>query len=228
MPSTGELLINEILIVKNIILTWYNEVNFIWRQKMIKKTPKVNRIDTLAETKYLKLYNAEYTNKNGDRRNWTIASRKELGTINNTFFNNIDDKIDAVVMVATHIEENKVVIIRQFRVPLNGYVYELPAGLIDKGEDLETTVRRELKEETGLQLVEIDYQKTKKKTYISSGMTDESVAFVYCSCTGEISKEYLEADEDIEVFLMSKEDGRKLIKSEENIDIKALLILQNI
>jgi len=195
---------------------------------MIQKTPKVNHIDTLADTKYLKLYNAEYTNKNGDIRNWTIASRKELGIINNKFFKDIDDKIDAVVIVATHIEKNKLVIIKQFRVPLNDYVYELPAGLIDDGEELETTVRRELKEETGLQLIQIDYEKTKKKTYISSGMTDESVALVYCTCTGEISKEYLEADEDIEVFLMSKEEGRKLIQSEENIDIKALLVLQNI
>jgi len=194
---------------------------------MIVKTPKVNHIDTLADTKYLKLYNAEYTNKNGDIRNWTIASRKELGTINNKFFKDIDDKIDAVVIVAAHIDENKLVIIKQFRVPLNGYVYELPAGLLDEGEDLETTVRRELKEETGLQLIQIDYEKTKKKTYISSGMTDESVALVYCTCTGEISKEFLEADEDIEVFLMSKEEGRKLIQSEENIDIKALLVLQN-
>ena len=194
---------------------------------MIQKTPKVNHIDTLADTKYLKLYNAEYTNKNGDIRNWTIASRKELGIINNKFFKDIDDKIDAVVIVAAHIDENKLVIIKQFRVPLNGYVYELPAGLLDEGEDLETTVRRELKEETGLQLIQIDYEKTKKKTYISSGMTDESVALVYCTCTGEISKEFLEADEDIEVFLMSKEEGRKLIQSEENIDIKALLVLQN-
>lgn len=195
---------------------------------MENKTPKVNAIDTLADTKYLKLYNAEYTNKNGDRRNWTIASRKELDTIKNKFFKNTDDKIDAVIIAATHIEENKLVIIKQFRVPLNGYVYELPAGLVDEGEDLETTVKRELKEETGLQLIQIDYEKTKKKTYVSSGMTDESVALVYCTCTGEISEEYLEADEDIEVFLMSKEDGRKLIQSEENIDIKALLVLQNI
>ncbi|KOA20116.1 ADP-ribose pyrophosphatase [Clostridium homopropionicum DSM 5847] len=195
---------------------------------MNEETPKVNRINTLADTKYLKLYNAEYTNKNGNKRNWTIASRKELDTINSKFFNNTEDKIDAVVIVATHVEENKLVLIKQFRVPLNGYVYELPAGLVDAGEDLETTVKRELKEETGLQLIQIDYEKTKKKTYISSGMTDESVALVYCICTGEISKKYLEADEDIEVFLMSKEDGIKLIESEENIDIKALLVLQNI
>ena len=86
--------------------------------------------------------------------------------------------------------------------------------------------RRELKEETGLDLVQIDYEKTKKKVYISTGMTDESVALVYCTCKGEVSKEFLEADEDIEVFLMSKEECIKLIKSDEKIDIKALLVIQ--
>lgn len=190
------------------------------------KKPKVNNISVLADTKYLKLYNAEYTNKNGDIKNWTIASRKELDKVNNKFFNNIEDKIDAVIIVATHIDKNKLVIIRQFRVPLNDYVYEIPAGLVDEGEGFETTVRRELKEETGLDLVQIDYEKTKKKVYISTGMTDESVALVYCTCKGEVSKEFLEADEDIEVFLMSKEECIKLIKSDEKIDIKALLVIQ--
>ena len=192
---------------------------------MIK--PKVKHINILADTKYLKMYNAEYLNKNGESRNWSIASRKSIDTVNNKFFNGAEDEPDAVIIVATHIEENKLVVIKQFRVPTNGYVYELPAGLIDSGEDFETTVKRELKEETGLDLIKINYEKTKKKTYISTGMTDESVALVYCSCSGEISKDYLEADEDIEVFLLSKEKAKELIKSDENIDIKVLLAIQN-
>lgn len=187
---------------------------------------KINNIITLADTKYLKLYNAEYTNKNGEARNWSIASRKDLNTFKNKVFNGEEDNIDAVVIVATHIEENKLVIIKQFRIPLNDYVYELPAGLIDSGEDFRSTVSRELREETGLHLIEIDYKKTKTKTYISTGMTDESVALVYCSCSGEITNEYLEADEDIEVMLLSKEEARVLIESDRKIDIKALMAIQ--
>lgn len=187
---------------------------------------KINNIITLADTKYLKLYNAEYTNKNGEARNWSIASRKDLITFKNKVFNGEEDNIDAVVIVATHIEENKLVIIKQFRIPLNDYVYELPAGLIDSGEDFRSTVSRELREETGLNLIDIDYKKTKTKTYISTGMTDESVALVYCSCSGEITNEYLEADEDIEVMLFSKEEARVLIESDRKIDIKALMAIQ--
>lgn len=187
---------------------------------------KIKDIKILADTKYLKLYNAEYTNKNGDTRNWSIASRKDLSTLKNKFFNKAKDEIDAVIIVATHAEENKLVIIKQFRVPINDYVYELPAGLIDKGENFKTTVKRELKEETGLDLIEIDYSSTKSKAYVSTGMTDESVALVYCTCSGKISKEYLEPDEDIEVMLLTKEEAKELIKSEDNIDVKALLAIQ--
>ena len=187
----------------------------------------IKNITTLADTKYLKLYNAEYTNKSGEPRNWSIASRKDLATLKNNYFNGAEDNIDAVIIVATHVAQDKLVVIKQFRVPLNDYVYEIPAGLIDYGEDFKTTVSRELKEETGLDLIEIDYDKTKSKAYISTGMTDESAALVYCTCSGEISKDFLEPDEDIEVMLLSKDEANILISSNEKIDIKAFLAIQN-
>lgn len=188
---------------------------------------KIKNIETLASTKYLSLYSADYINKKGDLRNWTIASRKTKETIENNFFNNEEDKIDAVVIIANHIEEDKLIVIRQFRVPINGYVIELPAGLVDGNENFEEAVKRELKEETGLDLISIDKEETKEKVYVSAGMTDESIALVKCSCNGVVSKENLEDDEDIEVIMLSKDEAKELIKSNENIDVKALLAIQN-
>lgn len=57
-------------------------------------------------------------------------------------------------------------------------------------------------------------------------MTDESVAFVYCLCDGNLSKEFLEEDEDIEAFLVSKEEAKEIINGREKIDIKSYLLLQ--
>lgn len=188
---------------------------------------KVKNIKTLSKTKYLSLYSADYINKKGNIKNWTIASRKDIETIENKFFYGEEDKIDAVVIVAKHVDEDKLVVIRQFRVPINDYVIELPAGLIDGNEKFEEAVRRELKEETGLNLIDIDIEGTKEKAYVSPGMTDESVALVKCTCNGVVSKEHLEEDEDIEVVMLSKEDAKKIIASKENIDVKALLAIQN-
>ena len=44
-------------------------------------------------------------------------------------------------------------LVKEFRVPINKYIYELPAGLVDSDdENFESAVKRELKEETGLDI----------------------------------------------------------------------------
>lgn len=188
---------------------------------------KVQNIQVLAQTKFLSLYNANYINKGGNKKTWTIATRKSKEVLENQFFNGKEDKVDAVVILAYHKEEKKLVAIRQFRIPLNNYVYELPAGLIDNNDDIISTVKRELKEETGLDLEEVIENKMRKKLYLSPGMTDESVSLVYCTCSGKVSDENLEEDEDIETTLLSKEDAIKIINSDERCDIKFFMALQS-
>ena len=41
-------------------------------------------------------------------------------------------------------------------------------------------------------------------------MTDESIALVFCTCDGELNKDGLEDDEDIEAILVSVEEARKI------------------
>lgn len=190
------------------------------------KSGKIKNLSVLAQSKYLNLYDAEYVNKNGEERHWMIASRKDKDTLDGLYFGGKEEKIDAAIIAALHNESKKLVLIKQFRIPINDYVYELPAGLVDPDEDMITTVRRELKEETGLKLLKINYEKTKVGVFVSTGMTDESVALVYCSCEGEVNNAYLEADEDIEVFLVSQEEVQEILRSEAKIDIKAFMMMQ--
>ena len=187
---------------------------------------RIKELITLNQTKFLNFYHAIYENKSGERKSWFIASRKSEADMKAQCFENQEDRVDAVLIVALHEEEKKLVLIRQYRVPLCDYIYELPAGLIDDGEDYKISVARELKEETGLELTQIDEEASMSKGYLSPGMTDESVALVYCKCKGKLSKDFMEADEDIEPMLVSKKEAMKILKSGHKIDIKAYMALQ--
>lgn len=187
---------------------------------------KITKVNPLVVTDFVGLYDIEYKNKLNQDKHWMVASRKNKSELEKIYLENKEDKIDAVVIAALHEEENKLVVIKQFRVPINSYIYELPAGLVDNDEDIKGTVARELKEETGLDLIDINKVNSMDKVYLSPGMTDESVAFVYCTCKGEISKEYLEEDEDIEAVLISREEAKALLEGNEKIDIKFYLMLQ--
>ena len=187
---------------------------------------KINKLTTLAETKFLNLYNAEYSNKGGNIKNWIIASRKEKENLEGVYLNNKELQDDAVLIVPFHKEKEKIVVIRQFRVPINSYIYEMPAGLIDKGESPQTAITRELKEETGLDVIEILKNTVKGQLFLSPGMTDESVTSVFCTCGGTISKAYMEEDEDIEPILLSQKEAQELLIKDVKFDIKCYIYLQ--
>ena len=189
---------------------------------------KITNAKELVGTKYLSLYQLDVVNKAGQDKVWMVASRKSMNEINDIYMNNKEQDIDAVVIVPIHKETGKLVLVNQFRVPINGYILELPAGLIDNKEDFEVAVKRELKEETGLDLVKIDKNFTRNKIYMSPGMTDESIALVYCLCSGELSTEHLEVDEEIEPIIVSKEEAKEILKSEAlRIDVKAYLVMKD-
>ncbi|MEG1410255.1 MAG: hypothetical protein RSD36_10490 [Terrisporobacter sp.] len=106
---------------------------------------RINSVKPLLETKFVGLYEVNYTNKNGNEKTWTVASRKDEETLKSIYLEDKKDKIDAVIISAYHRSKNKLVIIKEFRVPINKYILELPAGLVDADDDyFENTVTSSL------------------------------------------------------------------------------------
>jgi ADP-ribose pyrophosphatase len=130
------------------------------------------------------------------------------------------------MMVPFHTSTNKLVITREYRVPLDDYEVGFPAGLVDAGESVEQAVRRELKEETGLNLSRIIC--TSPLLYPSAGMTDESVSMVYIECDGRPSSAGNTASESIEVDFVSPSQAARLCNNPMlKFDAKAWLVLKN-
>ena len=138
-----------------------------------------------------------------------------------------DNHPDGVILYGVHGENrDKVVLIRQFRYPLNGYVYEFPAGLVEPGEDMMDAGIREMFEETGLNFAPVDGGAYSRPFFTTIGMTDESCGTVYGYCSGEPSVSNQEGTEDIQVVLADREECRRILK-EENVAIMCAYMLMH-
>jgi ADP-ribose pyrophosphatase len=181
---------------------------------------KVKGLKKMTTGRWLNLFDVNYIDRTGEEKSWQIVSRKkEPKCISGDY-----RQPDAVVIVPYHAVENKMIILREYRVPLNGYEYGFPAGLVDSGESVERATRRELMEETGLTVSR--FIKISPPIYSSAGMTDESVAMVYVECEGTASTRKNTASELIEILFVSPAEAQELLKDKTlKFDAKAWLAI---
>lgn len=174
---------------------------------------RIIKLKKLTTTKWLNLFQLQYINSKSKVNDWFFVSRKKDP------FNN--DAPDGIVIIATvdTPEGRKIVVTKEYRAPIRDYEYGFPAGLIDEGMTEKETVKKELKEETGLDLVRIVGKSN--RVYSSAGMTDESVIMYFVEADGEISTKYLEGSEDIQTFLYDVNDIREILGSDKKIGAKA-------
>ncbi|MBA4367965.1 MAG: NUDIX hydrolase [Desulfobacterium sp.] len=183
-------------------------------------TIKIIKADKLTEYDHLNLFSISYLDQDQNKRSWYIASRHQSPKCITQQF----QIPDGVIIVPYHVGIQKLVVIKEFRVVLGDYKYGFPAGLVDKGETIEETSKRELKEETGLELTR--FLKIGPPVFSSTGMTDESVAIVYVECTGDFSSKGNSSSEDIQTLFVSKTEASELCQNADlKFDVKTWLVL---
>ena len=114
---------------------------------------------------------------------------------------------DYVAVIA--IYENKITLVKQFRIALNIETIELPSGLIDPGQSPISAAWRELEEEAGLiptsEAISLPVQ------YIDSARLETRVSPFFFQSTKK--KEGWVAEADITPFWIDKEDLTKALDS---------------
>lgn len=175
---------------------------------------KIHKITQMTENPYLNMYYLDVEHKNGKPGKYYVASRAK-----HTEDLELTDKKqtpDGVIIYSLYGEKrDKVVLIRQYRYAIDNYIYELPAGLVEPGEDYHVAAVREMKEETGLTLHPLKVDSMFEKPYYTTiGMTDECCGTVYGYADGEISAQLQEESEEIEVVLADREEVRRILREE--------------
>ena len=184
---------------------------------------RIKGIKKLTDNPYLNLYELDAIFRDQSEAPYYVASRRK--SINTLKAATHDSYPDGVILYGIYGEQkDRVVLVRQFRYPVNGYVYEFPAGLVEPGEDACAAGIREMYEETGLQFTPIESDSFSRPFFTTVGMTDESCATVFGYCSGQPTNIHQEGTEDIQVVLADREECKRILR-EENVAIMCAYML---
>ena len=171
----------------------------------------VGKIEKKVGSRFLSYYEMEAVHRDGSVSPYYMVSRNpNPDSLKAVTHKNAPDGV-----VIYGLYQDKVVLVRQYRYPIGGFVYEFPAGLVEPGEDMEAAAIRELYEETGLTLHPIPCGSYGRPFFTTVGMTDESCGTVFGTCEGTPTSRHQEATEEIQVVLADKEECRRILKEEQ-------------
>ena len=175
---------------------------------------KYREIHQLTDNPFLNLYQMDAIDTKGRDFNYYFASRNDAQHIK---IRTKSTRAEGIVIYAVTVEpEPRLALIRQYRYPVDAFMYELPAGLVDGDETPGMAAVREMKEETGLDFTEYTGGKAcyRRPFFMGPGFTDETSASVFGTVSGSISDEFVEDTEEIQVILANKEKVRQILEKE--------------
>lgn len=185
---------------------------------------KFTAVRKLTDNKFLNLYEMDALTNKGEPFHYFFATRNKEETLPVLTGKLLSNGI--VIYPIWKDDPQKIVMIRQYRYPLDKWIYELPAGLIDEGETASQAAVREMKEETGLDFLPYEGGNAalRRPFYLGAGMTDETSTAVYGFASGEISGRFREDSESIEVILADKKEAGRILR-EERVSLRAAFLL---
>ena len=168
---------------------------------------KFDSMEKICEGKFITRYNLHYETEDGQKKTYEMISRyKDM-----TKFEDLRDrKPDAVVMIMENEAHDKILLNKEFRMAVGEWVYNFPAGLIEPDEPFEAAARRELFEETGLHIIEVN--DVLRECYSAIGFANEKNICVVGVAGGSFQKSSSSLEE-INAGWFTKAQVRELLKT---------------
>ena len=120
-------------------------------------------------------------------------------------------------------DSEQVILVRQYRYAVDGWIWELPAGNVEPGEDPETAARRECAEETGWTARRVERIGA---FYPTPGYCDEVMIFYRLTELTATARLGLDADEVLEPRIFTLDAARRMIADGPVTDMKTALGLR--
>ncbi|MBQ7942427.1 MAG: NUDIX hydrolase [Lachnospiraceae bacterium] len=169
---------------------------------------KFKGIEKRETGKFITRYDVAYETVDNQEKIYEIISRKkDLKTIEELQ----GEAPDAVVVIATDESGERILLNKEYRMAVGNWVYNFPAGLIDEGESPQESAKREVWEETGLELYEID--DFIGISYSAVGFSNEMNVCVVGKVRGTFQAS-TSTVEEIEPGLYSREEVRQLLQTQ--------------
>ena len=169
---------------------------------------KFKNIDKVHDGRFIHRYDITYETASGQNKVYEMISRD--GAID-SLERLHGGRPDAVVLILTDESDERILLNREFRLATGQWIYNFPAGLIDGDETPEEAATRELREETGLTLVQVS--DVIPLSYSAVGFANETNVCVVGTASGTIRPSDSEVEE-IEAGWYSRADVRELLKDQ--------------
>ncbi|AZQ61657.1 NUDIX hydrolase [Flammeovirga pectinis] len=159
----------------------------------------------------------------------TFQHQRYDGTTSEILTREVVERNDAITALLYLKEEDVYLFVEQVRIPtlLNGtgFLVECVAGLIDKGETGFDALQREVKEEVGYEIDNIQHLST---FYSTPGGCSEKVELYYADLTNKITNGggLFSEGEDIKIVKYSLSDLKQMYFDKKIDDAKTLIAVQ--